>query len=127
MSELISKQVAIEALKKIDQELWGIDIERSTVPEYIEHHEQIKAVRTIVQDLIDKILDESSAEEWIPCSEKLPEVGNTDYLATVDYGEFGVVTGQRFFYNKEIGWDDYAVVAWRPLPQPWKGEKDGLY
>ena len=61
-------------------------------------------------------------QQWIPCSEKLPEVGNTSYLVTVDYGKFGGGTGQRFFYNKEIGWDDDAVVAWMPLPPPWKGE-----
>lgn len=61
-------------------------------------------------------------QQWIPCSEKLPEVGNTTYLVTVDYGKFGCGTGQRFFYNKEIGWDDDAVVAWMPLPPPYKGE-----
>lgn len=133
MGETISKQMAIEALKKIDQELWGIDIERSTIPEYIEHHEQIKAVRTIVQDLIDKILDGSSAQQWIPCSERLP--------SDEDYDETFTVTIQC---EHQDGWDDYVtgyadwtphgwdiqsnymgqikVVAWMPSPKPWKGE-----
>lgn len=29
--------------------------------------------------------------------------GNTIYMTTLDYGELGRATGQRFFYNKHIG------------------------
>ena len=67
-------------------------------------------------------LKEQKTGKWIPCSERLPEEGNTTYLTTVDYGEFGGGVGQRFFYGKNIGWEDDAVVAWMPLPDPY-GEK----
>lgn len=63
-------------------------------------------------------------KQWIPCSERLPKKGNTIYMTTLDYGELGRATGQRFFYNKHIGWEDDAVVAWMPLPEPYKEETE---
>ena len=58
---------------------------------------------------------------WIPVTERLPEKGNTSYLATLDYGEYGMAAGQRFFFGDNIGWNDEAVIAWMPLPEPYKG------
>ena len=91
--------------------------------------------------------------EWIPCSERLPEEeGN--YLVTFGAfaetinGEtviFGDIDGSVSeigygCYEKDIfghptasGWydlatatpfDKRAIIAWMPLPKPWKGAKD---
>lgn len=40
----ISRQAAIDALDEIRHALWEIDIPSPTVPEYIEHHEQVQSV-----------------------------------------------------------------------------------
>ncbi len=58
---------------------------------------------------------------WIPVTDGLPKKCNTTYLATVDYGEHGMAVGQRFFFGDNIGWNDKSVVAWMPLPEPYKG------
>ena len=58
---------------------------------------------------------------WIPVTEKKKKKCNTTYLATVDYGEHGMAVGQRFFFDDNIGWNDKSVVAWTPLPEPYKG------
>lgn len=137
MSELISKQVAIEALKEIDQALWGIDIERSTVPEYIEHHEQIKTVRAIVKELIDKIKDET---QWIPFKKRaLTEEEKEMYPdwnwmldceTPEDEEEIFVSDGK---YTWVDIWDngyfcrlesdkELDGCAWMSFPEPWKGE-----
>ena len=62
--------------------------------------------------------------EWIPCSEKLPE--ETGYYLVSDmYGSvyatgfdnkdgFGYYDDDGYFVEKE------AVVAWMPLPEPYK-------
>ena len=44
MSDLISRQAAIDALDEIRHALWEIDIPSPTVPEYVEHHEQVQSV-----------------------------------------------------------------------------------
>ena len=65
--------------------------------------------------------------EWIPVSERLPEQANQSYLVTVDYGDGVVCSCQRFFFNEDIGWNDDCVIAWQPLPEPYKeGGKDGV-
>ena len=55
---------------------------------------------------------------WIPCSEKLPEIGKV-CLITATNGRHGTVDIDIY---TDYGWDDYGVdvVAWMPLPAPWK-------
>lgn len=73
--------------------------------------------------------------EWIPVSERLPEEA-FGCLVTVD--DYNPVTGDSFpnllpyfvGYDGER-WNDYdgeeipcEVLAWMPLPEPYKGEPD---
>lgn len=62
MDDLISKRTAIDALRAIKQGLWEIDIPSPTVPEYIEHHEQIKNMMEIVDGWIRRIKAEPSVD-----------------------------------------------------------------
>lgn len=41
MARLIDRRVAIEAIKEIRDKIWDVDIPSPTVPEYIEHHQQM--------------------------------------------------------------------------------------
>ena len=60
---------------------------------------------------------------WIPVSERLPEEMGT-YMTTIDYGEHGLVTGQRYYYGRGLKWNDECVIAWMPLPDPYKAESE---
>ena len=75
-----------------------------------------------IMDAFDEYVD-SNEPRWIPVTERLPEKWNTAYLATLDYGEYGMAVGQRFFFGDNIGWNDEAVIAWMPLPEPMRMEK----
>lgn len=49
MNDLISRETALKALEEICYALWEIDIPSPTVPEYIEHHEQVHRVMTLAE------------------------------------------------------------------------------
>ncbi len=71
----------------------------------------------------DLILKEPSAQQWIPCSERLPEYGESVlcYFGTDE--DFGV----NHIIDEEDGeWFDDGVTAWMPLPEPpYKENSDG--
>ena len=54
-------------------------------------------------------------QRWIPCSERLPEKDG-EYLTTTEDGLCDVES----YGDGEWFYDD--VVAWAPLPKPWKGD-----
>lgn len=84
------------------------------------------------------ILVINMSQRWIPCTEKLPEVGDT-YLVTVTYkGEVLAVDAACFgpdchyiddmwaTYNDwiEDNPELYHVTAWMPLPDAYEGVKE---
>lgn len=56
--------------------------------------------------------------QWIPVNERLPEE-NGKYLVT---GRRGAVSIIKFEDGRWYG--KGGVLAWMPLPYPWKGEED---
>lgn len=66
-------------------------------------------------------------QQWIPCSERLPEKskGNedTEYLVTIDNGEFKYVTSEFWIYwYGNWKWNCDGVIAWMPLPKAYGGD-----
>ena len=65
---------------------------------------------------------------WIPCSERLPKNGG-EVLITVKWNrgfddDYEVTLGE--FWAKTEGWGDWEdgeVLAWMPLPEPWREEE----
>lgn len=63
----------------------------------------------------------SADAEWIPCSERLP-IPPTFCLVTTD-GSHGDVIDIALYMSD--GWHKASeVIAWRPLPKPYKGGDD---
>ena len=71
-------------------------------------------------------------QEWIPCSERLPIEYRT-VLVTWEYkGKPYTTTAFRetknavtyWASNEQPNYTPLNVVAWRPLPKPWKGADD---
>lgn len=125
MDELIKKQDAIDAIMAIPDSNW-------TSKHYAN---AIKAVKP--------------TQQWIPCSERLPEEEGK-YLVTfgaftetingekVIFGDidrsvseigYGCYERDIFGHPTAFGWydlatatpfDKRAIIAWMPLPKPWK-------
>ena len=100
---------------------------------------EVDSIEDFMPEAIAWMNDAPSADrpqgEWIPCSERLPEEDG-DYLVTLENGVvkiLGYSTTQRTtypkgFYHIEDGFSwrqvQNPVVAWMPLPKPWKGADD---
>ena len=77
-------------------------------------------------------VDAVEAPRWIPVTERLPNANEKKYrvrryyLVQNEYGDMmvaswnGVVWEQMYRYKPV----EDKVVAWMPLPKPWKGEDD---
>ena len=90
-------------------------------------------------DAIDAIVENAEtadvveAPRWVPVTERLPNANEKNnrvrryYLVQNEYSDMmvaswnGVVWEQMYQYRPI----EDKVVAWMPLPEPWKGEDDG--
>lgn len=86
------------------------------------------------EDIYDALEAVPSADRWIPCSERLPS-NSDDVLITIKGNDFvssGAYAGyysNRWWYMCEDGEVTDVpiladVLAWMPLPKPWKGADD---
>lgn len=90
----------------------------------IKHLEVIKGDCFNVGDLcaLDMAISAlSNKGEWIPVSERLPEKNTKVYLACCDDGYISSIMydSGRWLIN------DTNIIAWMPLPEPYKVEKGG--
>lgn len=59
---------------------------------------------------------------WIPCFERLPEKDG-EYLVSLKLFRGDVLTATLKFFNGEwLSYPDDKVLAWMPLPEPYKAE-----
>lgn len=96
MDELISRQAAIDALCSLN--------------EY--NARSVKAIKGLPSA--------QSEQKWIPCGERLPEYGEA-VLTQLGNDDMEV----NWIIDDEEGeWFSAGVVAWMPLPEPYKEEAD---
>ena len=91
-----------------------------------------------IQRCIEVLSNMSSADRWIPCSERLPEPNRYDalnvdvyYLAQTEFGDM-IVASYNESHEGTKWWEqmysyrifDDEIVAWMPLPEPWKGGEE---
>lgn len=139
--DLISRQMAIEAL----DELFKKVVHPSNMSAYAYDsayaQEEIDAYVTAI-DTVKTLPAVQPEPHWIPCSERLPEEdtevlisyrykegeGDTDHV-NIDITSYGTTCfgGREIHTLKE--WRqpfdyfhaNYEVIAWMPLPEPYKG------
>lgn len=80
---------------------------------------------------LDKLVEETKNKQWIPCSERMPEIG-LDVLCFTESesmiiaqwgGDESSYIDQKAVWFPRRGWcrKDY-VLAWQPLPEPFRIE-----
>ncbi len=101
--DLISRQAAIDALNEVSEHY----TEKGR-----EWHPHVNFMTLAIYEL-------PSAQQWIPVSERLPEV-NTRCLCTYEHKEGTCIDFGLYMKN---GWFVSGVTAWIPLPEPYKKEE----
>jgi hypothetical protein len=94
-------------------------------------YEAIEAVIEVIQNMEDGKTD----NDWIPVSEKLPEENDGKYYpmlnvstsyGAVKWGFYRVRDKEWYIYSEMHGElikaEDKEVIAWQPLPEPYKEE-----
>ena len=79
--------------------------------------------QSIALDMAISALSENKGE-WIPVSERLPEIGDT-VLCSVKTPECIYHHIIICKYCAEDFWKDGTIRAWQPLPEPYKAESEG--
>ena len=150
-SDLISRKAAIDAIRASTSKYTGfMEMEMYTDDDAVEAIEALPPAQPAPEEFewcrdckeydqdahcchrwtkaIQKTVKELEAtwpkQQWILCSERLPETGH-EYLYCTDMGTVHMGFywgGLGFGYGFDYGYD---IVAWMPLPQPYKGEKHG--
>lgn len=123
------------AIKALEQEPCEDAVNRQAVCEFLENHAKtyddvrvrigLKAGSSLVAnpDNVPSVTPAPKKERWIPCSERLPE-DDDDVIITTG---FEIYVG--WFDADDHTWrlrNDYitSIVAWMPLPEPYKIESE---
>ncbi len=103
MDDLISRQAAIDALDEVRHALWEIDIPSPTVPEYVEHHEQVQSVWKLLDKKQKELYVLPSAQpeiirckncKWCEDADGLMCKNPTSWVVATDC-DFGCVLAER--------------------------------
>ena len=122
MSDYISRQAVINTLDNMDK---ALDEDR-TVEKYKE----------LLTECIKVLPSAENQGEWIPVSERLPEEEDKRYWICTDCGyqcECRWTNLNHFWTHLTTDWHWHVmdipqyneVIAWMPLPEPYKAEKGG--
>ena len=110
MDDLISRQAAIDRINKQREHLQ---------PDIYPQDKIGDAAYRICAEFIERLPSAQPEQQWIPCSERMPE----------EIGSYPVWTAPGFGNHFSTSyWDGkewtLRVVAWMPLPEPYKEETD---
>lgn len=89
-----------------------------------------------MRQIASVIEEQPKIGEWIPCSERLPEVEDLHEISiedcmcyliqrrcgVMDVAHYIKVYGESYFEAHCIKFND--VIAWMPLPEPYRPEKE---
>ncbi len=79
-----------------------------------------------INDLESWIAQQPTANAWIPCSERLPKVGqNVMFSVAGMYASEGCLkeNGDWAQFRWSSTQSKNVVDAWAPMPEPWKGNE----
>lgn len=88
----------------------------------VDKDELVRALMYDRQQYEKGYADAKAEHQWIPCSERLPEEGEIVLTQANIENMISLRVASRHDYNYWKGWNtrEVNVVAWMPLPEPYK-------
>ena len=129
--DVVSRKHLLSGIDELMQSPWfnhGKDDDMITHYGYVERKEAVEVVRDLCIKAEPSVNTEQNS--WIPVSERLPEKDG-EYITTMKY--IGVATGTIYIDVEETFFDvgkgfnvgvNESVIAWMPLPEPYKAESE---
>lgn len=135
--EVIAMNVLEKILKEIEERvnfrecLVKYEKRRGTITDACRNKGALEEL-DIIAEIIRSHMDDEEHDGWIPVEEDLPEAPKE--LEDAHCPEFNVtIKGAEKATTLKYSWDGawfddngngYNVIAWRPLPEPYKPKKD---
>ena len=114
MDDLISRQAAIDAIRASTSKYTGfMEMEMYTDDDAVEAIEALPSVQP--------------EQQWIPCSERLPEHGGRYLISVLDGINRRTTVApylprcKAWAMNGRMAY--WKVIAWLPLPEPYREEE----
>lgn len=129
-------------MQELEKILEEIDQEKKNAALSIRHTTRYKAGQIRMAERIEKIIRKHMNDGWIPVERGLPEDDvnvlityadiDDDQYVGIDITNYGYayLGGNKLDFKEwrspfEYFGSNYKVVAWRPLPEPYKQERSG--
>lgn len=119
-------------MQELEKILEEIDQEKKNAALSIRHTTGYKAGQIRMAERIEEIIRKHMNDDWVSVEERLPEEPKENpefegkkielYLVTVKGTKypFRAMWNGKFFTD---GWSKCNVIAWRPLPEPYRPER----
>ena len=116
MNDYISRQAAIDALKKADDA--GVCWKGG----YIQRHSDFDEAINCIKELPSA---EPKKRKWIPVSERLPKYSDSVLVSVCDNEvDIGAYFSNTWHINECGPVENGVVIAWMPLPEPIEVKND---
>ena len=128
-------------MQELEKILEEIDQEKKNAALSIRHTTGYKAGQIRIAERIEEIIRKHMNDGWIPVDERMPEEYG-EYLVTIvpsagylwakriiaNFSDLMGIVKKPIFYTGEVGKIDFEditdmVIAWRPLPEPYRPER----
>lgn len=108
--------------KKLIERLW--ERHRDVQSNYDYSNEEAEIICNNICNIVSIIDVQQQVDKWIPCDERLPDI-EKKVLVTIwcHRVEQGFLSRKgKWFVIADDGINEATVIAWKPLPKPYKKE-----
>lgn len=125
-ARILMKNVFEKIKERLEEETYDMEICEEQFDANSPYFIDVPYKMVKLEDAIS-IVSEVEAEYgngWIPCSERLPEKSGRVLVSYESISDEIAVSETSYDYKRKTFWISPCVIAWMPLPEPYKPTTD---